>query len=551
MKPFVDLPEDHEQLKNVCLEQSLLLKQNTAALQEKNTTIQDQEKQIKILEEYILYLKHQKFGTSSERHIDQLSLLDESECIADEVVESQDEPPTEDDGQENEPDDNTNNPKKRGRRKLSENLPRIKRYHELAENQQQCDCGCQMEAFDEVTSEQLGIIPAKLYVIQHCRKKYRCKQCEGAIKLAPLPPQPIPKSNASPELLAYSIVAKFLDGLPFYRQEKIWERMDVSLSRATLANWAIKSGGGLVQPLINLLIEHQMSGDYLNIDETTIKVLKEPDKPPDGKKYFWVTVGGSDEKPVYRFHYNPSRGTQAAKALLDDFKGTVMSDDWHIYERACEALSLQHITCNDHARRKFKEAKIVEPKNKNKKQNTPSRPGIALIFYKKLYAIEKRIKLMALASADDIRTIRQTESLPIWEAFKTWIEKTIPHINPASKLGKALNYTYRLWPKLTAYCDDGRLPMSNERAENAIRPFAIARKNFLFFDSPQGAKASENHYSLIMTAKMNGLDPFYYMAHVLKNLPSAETLEDVEGLLPWNLDNEMLKASFDINKGVV
>jgi len=467
------------------------------------------------------------------------------------VIESQDESLTKDDDQKTEQAENTNQPKKRGRRKLPENLPRIKRYYELTGSEQQCDCGCKMEAFDEVTSEQLGIIPAKLYVIQHCRKKYRCKQCESGIKIAPLPPQPIPKSNASPELLAHSIVAKFLDGLPFYRPEKIWERMNVSLPRATLANLTIKSGDDLVRPLITLLIEYQMNGDYLNIDETTIQVLKEPDKPPDGKKYFWVTVGGSDDKPVYRFHYNPSRGTKVGKALLDDFKGTVMSDDWHIYERACEALSLNHIACNDHARRKFKEAKDVEPKNKNKKSSAPSRADMALAYYKKLYAIETRIKIMENLTGDDIRAIRQEESQPIWDAFKTWIEKTIPHLNPASKLGKALSYTYRLWPKLTAYCDDGRLPMSNQRAENAIRPFAIARKNFLFFDSPQGAKASENHYSLIMTAKMNGLDPFYYLAHIFKKLPAAETLEDIEALLPWNVDNEMLKASVDFSKCVV
>ena len=313
MNSPVNLPNDQDKLKKICLEQTLLLKQKDDVLKENETTLKDKEKQITILEEYIRFLKHQKFGKNSERHLDQLSLFNESERIIEEAVEGE-VPNTASSSEPTE--EEKNNTKKRGRRKLPENLPRVKHFHELDTRARQCDCGCQMEAFDDVISEQLAIIPAKLYVIQHCRKKYRCKQCATGIKTAPLPPQPIPKSNASPELLAYSIVSKFLDGLPFYRQEKIWERMNVALPRATLANWAIKSGGSLLQPLINLLIEHQLKGKYLNIDETTIQVLKEPDKPPDGKKYFWVTVGGLPGKPVYRFHYNPSRGTAVATMLL-------------------------------------------------------------------------------------------------------------------------------------------------------------------------------------------------------------------------------------------
>jgi hypothetical protein len=291
-----------------------------------------------------------------------------------------------------------------------------------------------------------------------------------------------------------------------------------------------------------------MSGKFLNIDETTVQVLKEPDKPPEGKKYFWITVGGARDRPVCRFHYDPSRGTQVAKMLLDNFKGTVMSDDWHIYARACESLSLQHIACNDHARRKYNDAIVSSPKNK---KNTTTRVDIGIGYYQKLYAIEKRIRLNGNLPVAEITRIRQTESLPIWHAFIRWIEKTLPHIVPESKLGKALNYTYKLRDKLMAYCHDGNLPISNERAENAIRPFAIARKNFLFFDSPKGAKASENHYSLIMTAKMNGLDPFYYLAYVFKMIPSAQTVDDIEALLPWHVNNEKLKSAFDfVNDGV-
>jgi len=540
MDSVTDILNEFDKLKENFLNQSSIL-------EEKIITIEEQEKQIALLEEHIRYLKYQKYGRSSERNVDQLALFNEEDSLVDESLQEQD-IPCETLDEKNKTDSADAKAAKRGRRKLPENLPRVKCYHDLSADQQQCQCGCQMESFGDVTSEQLAIIPAKLYVIQHCRKKYRCRQCECGIKTAPLSPQPIPKSNASPELLAHSIVAKFLDGLPFYRQEKIWERMDITLPRATLANWTIKTGD-FVQPLINLLIEYQMKGPYFNIDETPIQVLKEPDKPPDGKKYFWVTASVVDGKTIYRFHYNPSRGADVAKALLDGFTGTVMSDDCPVYAHVCNKLGLVHINCNDHARRKFNDAKKGEPKGepkgKTKAKTKLSRASMALRFYKRLYAIEKRIRLIGTLTTEEIEAIRQEESKPIWAEFKAWIEKTIPHVNPKSKLGIALNYTYRLWDKLTAYCEDGNLPISNERAENAIRPFAIARKNFLFFDSPKGAKASENHYTLIMTAKANGLDPYYYLAYVFKELPKAETLEDVEALLPWNLDNESLKAAFN------
>ena len=425
---------------------------------------------------------------------------------------------------------------KPGRRKLPAHLPRFKVYHTLDDTQTLCACGCQMQAFDELVSEQLGIIPATLYVIQHCRKKYSCRQCQHGVKTAPMPAQPIPKSNASPELLAHITVSKFLDGLPFYRQEKIWERLAIALPRATQASWTMASGV-FVQPLINLLREQLFNGPVMHIDETTVQVLKEPDRPPDGKKYFWVQAGGPPDQPVLLFHYDPSRGTAVASSLIQDYRGVVLSDDWHIYERVCNRLGLTHIACNDHARRKFKDAKAAEPAVKGKKHKT-SKADMALGYYRKLYAIERRIKALP---ADEKYRIRQAESVPVWQAFKVWLDKSLPYITPASKLGKAIHYTHKLWAKLTHYCKDGHLPISNERAENAIRPFAIARKNFLFFDTPKGATASANLYSLIMTAKANGVDPFYYLAHVFKELPRAQTLEDIEALLPWRVDGAKIK----------
>ena len=509
----------------------------------RDNALVERDKKIAILEEYVRFLKFKQFGKSSERFTSDLqeSLFNEAEQLDQEAPAEVDQPvadntasgPSEDNAASAEP-------KRPGRRKLPAHLPRIKVFHELPEADRQCPCGCQLEAFDEVISEQLGIIPADLYVIQHCRKKYRCSQCvEQAPITAPLPAQPFPKSNASPELMAEVTVSKFLDGLPFYRQEQIWKRVDIDLPRATLARWSIE-GGNLAQPLINLLREHQWTSDVMHIDETPVQVLKEPDKPPEGNKYFWVTASGPPNKPIYLFHYDPSRGSAVADALLDGFGGTVISDDWSVYARVCEKRQLTHIACNDHARRKFDEALKAEPNNKNGKV---SKAEMAMNYYRRLYAVERKIKDK---SVEERLRIRQAESVPLWNQFIEWMEKHIHQTTPESKFGKALNYTYRLREKLRFYCESGHLPISNQVAENAIRPFAIARKNFLFYDTPKGASASANLYSLIMTAKSHGLDPFYYLAYVFKQLPGAESVEDVEKLLPWRVNNEQLKESFRV-----
>ena len=282
----------------------------------------------------------------------------------------------------------------------------------------------------------------------------------------------------------------------------------------------------------------QQQGRVTHIDETPVQVLKEPDKPPDGEKHFWVTVGGPESK-IILFHYNPSRGSDVARDLLTGTQGVVISDDWQVYGKVCDALQLTHIACNDHARRRFDEALKAEPKKK--KTTTISKAEMGLNFYKKLYAIECRIKN---ASPEEMCRARQAQSLPVWKSFMAWIEKHLNSVAPESKLGKALHYTWKLRDKLSYYCENGELPISNEKAENAIRPFAIARKNFLFYDTPRGATASANLYSLTMTAKSHGLNPFYYLAYVFKSLPLVKTVEDIEALLPWQVDDARLKASF-------
>lgn len=532
IKTATTLPDDIDTLKAICLERESICN-------EKANIIEKKDKRIAHLEQMVHYLKLKHYSKSSERQIspEQTSLFNEAEHLADEQ-DIEDQHLAESPEASAEAPDEGKSKKTRGRRPLPASLPRHKVYHDLEPEKKHCPCGCTLTKIDEVTSEQLVVIPAKILVLQHCRLKYVCSQCRDKAPItATLPPQPLPKSNASPELLAHIAVSKFLDGLPFYRQEKIWARFGVQLSRSTQANWMI-GVGKLAQALVNVLVEYQCLYSVMHIDETPVQVLNQAGKPPDSKKYFWVTVGGPPDKQVFRYHYHPSRGSAVAMDLLDGFQGTVMSDDWSVYAGVCEQRQLTHIACNDHARRKFHDAFKEIPKNKQKQGVSKAEMGLQ--YYRKLYAIERRIKTLSI---EEKQRIRQKESRPIWGAFITWIEKQINHVIPSSTLGKALHYTYKLRAKLSHYCEDGQLPMSNEKAENAIRPFAIARKNFLFYDSAEGAKASANLYSLIMTAKHHGLNPYYYLTHVFKHLPLAEAVEDIEGLLPWALTNEQLMES--------
>jgi transposase len=531
-----ELPDDSTLLKHMLLEQRVRADHYEQESKQTQQQLQTKERRIAHLEELIRYLKLKQYGKSSERYIapEQEVLFNEAEQFAQDDAPQQASTHSVDAPKKGH---ESTAGKKRGRRALPDNLPRHTIYHDLAPEQKHCACGCALKAIDDVTSEQLAIIPAEMVVIRHCRKKYICPQCPDKPPVtAALPAQPLPKTNASPTLLAHIAVSKFLDGLPFYRQEKIWQRADVALSRATQANWMIGCGQ-LVQPVINLLVERQLQSSVMHLDETPVQVLKEADKPPDGKKYFWVAVGGPPQTPIYRFHYHPSRGSEVALELLDGFHGTLMTDDWSAYGKACETLHVTHIACNDHARRKFNDALNDLPKDKRGQGGT--RPEMALNYYKKLYAVEKRIKTL---SPEEKRAIRQQDSVPVWDAFIHWIERQLNHVTPTSKLGIALHYTYKLRDKLRYYCEDGLLPISNEKAENAIRPFAIARKNFLFYDSPKGAHASANLYSLIMTAQSHGLNPLNYLAYVFKELPMAKTLEEVEALLPWAITDEQINT---------
>ena len=290
---------------------------------------------------------------------------------------------------------------------------------------------------------------------------------------------------------------------------------------------------GLVQPLINLMHEQLLSHDIMQMDETTVQVLKESGKKAQSKSYLWLQRGGPLEHPVVLYHYDPGRGAEVAKRLLEGFKGYLQTDGYDGYNAAVAENDLVHVGCMAHARRKFNDA--VKAQGKNKKRGKAHR-GLTLI--QKLYRVEKQARKL---TPEKRYAQRQLYAKPILDEMRAWLENALPQVPPSSVTGKALHYLHNEWDKLIRYLEDGRLEIDNNAAENAIRPFVVGRKNWLFSDSVKGVTASANLYSLIETAKANGLEPYAYLRYLFTELPKAQTVDAIEALLPGKLDADQIK----------
>ncbi|HDY84030.1 MAG TPA: IS66 family transposase [Halieaceae bacterium] len=517
-----ELPNDVDALKALVAEQATKLDGFYSDKEQLVARNEQLESKVILLQEQLNLALAKRYAASSEKiSPDQVCLFDEPEV----------EIPATDDT-----DDVIVVPahtrKKRGRKPLPDNLPRIDVIHELPEDERHCPHDGQLLAeIDAVISEQLDIIPAKIQVVRHIRKKYACS-CGQCIKTAPLPAQPIPKSMASPGLLAHIAVSKYQDALPLYRQETILQRIGVELPRATLANWMIQAGK-LIQPVINLLRDRLLDYDLLQMDETTVQVLNEQGKTAQSKSYLWLQRGGPPEQPVVLYDYDPGRGASVPKRLLAGFTGYLQTDGYDGYNAVVAANGLIHVGCMAHARRKFSEA--VKAQGKKKKKGK-AHQGLALI--QKLYRVEKQARRL---TSDERYTCRQQQARPTLDELRRWLDDSLPLVPPTSATGKAMHYLRREWDKLVRYLDDGRLEIDNNGAENAIRPFVVGRKNWLFSASVKGVTASANLYSLIETAKANGLEPYAYLRYLFTALPKAETVEVIEALLPGNVDPDQIR----------
>jgi len=521
MNSVAEIPvKDVVQLQQLLLEKDRLIAQQAQRIAEQQSQIAD------LFEQFRLF-RHRQFGASSEQGVEQAWLFNEAEQIAAEEAREL--------AKSAEAEPAMARPAARGGRKpLPPELSRVDVVHALPEHKQQCACGCQMSVLGEEISEQLDVIPAQVRVIRHIRKKYACPRCQSAPITAPLPAQPIPKSNASAGLLAHIAVAKYQDALPLHRQEAILQRAGIDLSRQTLARWMIQAAD-LLQPLHNLLRDALLSGPVIHCDETVVQVLKEPDKPPPSQCYMWVQAGGPPPHKVILYDYHPSRSGQVPLRLLEGYRGYLMTDGYEGYNAIAAGDGITHLCCWAHARRKFVEAKRAQPKPKGAAKT--GKVDVALNFISKLYGIEQGLRD---SDRETRYRIRQQDSVPVLNQLRAWLDKSLETVLPKGKLGEALQYLHKYWPKLIRYTKDGGLPIDNNRVENAIRPFVLGRKNWLFSDTPQGAAASAVIYSVIESAKANNLEPYSYLRHVFKELPAATCVEDFEKLLPWLVDRDAL-----------
>lgn len=518
------LPENINELKALVLAKEELAAANKQLLLEKDQKIAE-------LEEKLQLLLHKRFGASSEKtDADQFNLFNEAEAVAETAAA---EPAAE----ETETTVPEHKRKKPGRKAIDKDLPRVVIEHDIPEDEKICGCGLCRPRIGQETSEQLDIVPPKVQALQHVRYKYgshpdcECFEDDGpAVTIAPMPPQPIPKSNASPALLAYIVIAKFLDGLPLYRLTKIFARIGADLCRGTMASWMIRMGE-LIVPLINLMDEIQLGYDILQMDETSVQVLKEPGRAATSKSYMWVRRGGPSDKPVILFDYEPSRAGAVPWRMLADFSGFLQTDGYEGYGATGARHDIVHVGCLAHARRKFDEAVKAQAKNKTGRGGL-AKQGLALI--NRIYDVEREARKRGL-DADARKQLRDEKAKPIWDELRKWLDRSIGQVPPKTLTGKALDYLDKQWPRLIRCLDDGRIEVDNNLTENAIRPFVIGRKAWLFSDTPAGATASARLYSLIETAKANGLEPYAYLRHVFTELPKAVTAEDIEGLLPWNV----------------
>lgn len=500
-----------------------------AYIEHLENTIKDLQSQVNNLTEMVMLLRKEKFGPSSEKtpkQVDgQLSLFNEVEVEADASVP---EPVSKEvKGYVRK------NPKTK-REELIKDLPVREILCETAKEDQYCDhCNSPLRPIGkEVVREELEYIPAKLQIVRYVRMSYECPRCKHTeypfIKKAQTPTSLMNHSLASPSSVANVMYQKYVNSVPLYRQEKEWERMGLSLSRATMANWVIRCSQDYLMPVVEHLQKKLLERDIVHCDETPVQVLKEEGKKPQTKSYMWLYRTGDDGKPpVILYDYQPSRNGDHAVVFLKDFKGFVHSDGYSGYNKL---TGITRCGCWAHLRRKF-----IEAIPKKTGTNEPlTNAEIGRDYCNQLFEIERDLKHL---SPEDRRLKRLELEKPILEAFWCWLENL--NVLNGSALGKAVTYAKNQRKYMENYLLDGRCSISNNAAENAIRPFTVGRKNWLFADTPKGASASAAVYSIIETAKANGLNVYTYLEYLLLYMPDTDWRncpEELDMLMPWSED---------------
>jgi transposase len=416
-----------------------------------------------------------------------------------------------------------------GRKPLPDNLERVEILHQLPESERSCHCGGKLEKIGEEITEKAALIPAKAYVERHIQEKYACDCCSKNLKRAEKPASAIPKSGVATNLLAVIVNAKYCLHMPLYRIEDQLKEHGLEFSRSNLAHWIIKLGE-LVRPLTDCLKKHILSQEVIHCDETTIQVLGERDKRPESKSYIWAISSGTFAPHAVYFEYHQNRSADSANKILEGFEGVLQCDGYGAYGCLKQKI-VGRMPCMAHIRRKFHEA----AESGSHKGKTSAEKFLEYI--QKLYEIERECKEFEPKKRIDYR---QTKAKPILLEFREQVEDLLPKVTPQSLLGKALCYAQKQLPEADIYLQNGLVALDNNRIENAIRPFCLGRKNWLFCQSELGAHASSRLYSLAVTAQRNGLKVRPYLEMVFDELARLRddnnlTETNLIKLLPHNL----------------
>ena len=480
------------------------------------------------LQHHLQALQRNRFGRKSERFIDpehpQLSLFGENEKFSSEESAGDAIPDKE---------IAVHAHTRKQKNKSDKALPRRIEIIPLSDTDKICACGSCKEVIRYETKELLHHQPAVFEIIEQRREVAVCpKGCDGALITAKAPLHVLPKTKVTEEFLSFLIISKLDDRQPLYHLEKqLNERHGVDCSRQSMARWLIDLMTPL-QPIYNLLKDYVIDYDVASCDATTLQVLKEPGRQAETKSYVYCVRGGPPGKEVVLYDYNEKLHKQFVKDWFEGFNGYLHVDGDNFFELVGEFANL--VNCNAHARRKFEPIATQSTKGKGLAKE-------AMRTFKALYKVEREAKLNQLTS--DLRyALRQQQSKPLMEQFKIWLDEMIPTVLPQSPLGNAMNYCIKLWPGLTRFLDDGRLEIDNNLTEQEIKPLVIARKNFLFAASQDGAHALCMHLGFIRTAKRHGLDPYHYYVKLLKSIPHCQTVVDYEQLLPWHIKLDYVRV---------
>lgn len=533
------LPDNPDELKKMIGD---LQKQYENELKEKKRELHHRELQYQLLEEKYKILQRRFFGRKSEKISDtehgQLLLINEAEmnvCVAD-----------------------TKEPAvtsekilvkshvraKKQKERFPSHLPEKEVVHEGSAEEKACPCcGKDRPCIGAETSREIDIIPEQVRIIKHIQKKYGPCDCAGFEKaelsevvIAEKPKRLLPGTIGSIGLLAYIFVSKFLDGIPYYRQEKRFGRLGIDISRTNMCNWQISSTGtDRFQDLLGLMWKEIRSGPFMQMDESGMQVLKEPGRPAQSKGYMFVTIGyNRDHKPMVMYHYHPTRNKKIVADILEGFKGYLQTDGLGIYNDAEQIDGIFRVGCGAHIRRKFFEAA----------EQIKGKTGIAhmtLSYYNKISRIEQELRKDKTLSHSEFEEKRRELMEPILNEFHEYLIKKQPIVPPESKLGNAIRYALKEWPKWIRFLDKWYITPDNNYTERKVKSFVIGRKNWMFADTLRGAYSSAGMYSVIQSAEANGLNAYWYSRYVYTLLPYVETEDDLRKLLPTEVTKEELE----------